>query len=252
VRSPSVVRKAGKAALLPAGALSRRRRGDLVILLYHRVAAGRGEGSLPVEVFERQLAHLAEHDRVVTLDAALQAGSEGGVVVTFDDGYADFYEHALPLLRRYEVPAVLYLATRLVEEDGGVTWSQLREAEGLVTVGAHTHAHVNLSRASAQRAEEELRRSKELIEDGLGAACRHFAYPWALASTAADQLVRRFFQSSARDLWSTNRRGRIDRYRLGRTPVLQSDGELFFRAKLAGLLDAEGLAYRALRRGPSR
>jgi peptidoglycan/xylan/chitin deacetylase (PgdA/CDA1 family) len=173
-------------------------------------------------------------------------------VVTFDDGYGDFYEHALPLLRRYEVPAVLYLATSLVGKDGGVTWSQLREAEGIVTVGGHTHAHVDLSRASPGTAEEELRRSKELIEDALGSACRHFAYPWALGSSAADQLVRRFFQSSARDAWRTNRRGRTDRYRLGRTPVLQSDGELFFRAKLGGLLDAEGLVYRALRRGPSR
>ena len=257
MRSASVARKAGKAALLPAGALSRRRPGDVLILLYHRVGAGSGEGSLSAAAFERQLAHLVERDRVLTLDAALEAPSDGGVVVTFDDGYADFYEHALPLLERYRVPALLYLATAPVEENGGpgfLSWDQLREAVagGLVTVGAHTHAHVDLSRASQRTAEDELRRSKQLIEDRLGSACRHFAYPWAVGSREADAVVRRLFDTAARDAWRTNRRGRVDRYRLGRTPVLQSDGELFFRAKLGGLLDAEGLVYRALGRGPSR
>jgi peptidoglycan/xylan/chitin deacetylase (PgdA/CDA1 family) len=232
-----------------------------VILLYHRVGAGGGEGSLSVEAFARQLDHLAEHDRVLSLDTALGADSEGGVVITFDDGYRDFYEHALPLLHRHGLPAVLYLATGLIADGAApargadsLTWPQLREAVagGLVTVGAHTHAHVDLSRASQGTAERELRRSKELIEDQLGRACRHFAYPWAVGSREADSVVRRLFHTAARDAWRTNRHGRMDPYRLGRTPVLGSDGPLFFRSKLRGLLDAEGVVYRALGRGPSK
>jgi hypothetical protein len=50
--------------------------------------------------------------------------------------------------------------------------------------------------------------------------------------------------------WATNRAGRIDRYRLGRTPVLRSDGPLLFRAKVRGLLDGEALFYRLTGRGP--
>ena len=52
--------------------------------------------------------------------------------------------------------------------------------------------------------------------------------------------------------WWTNRADRLDSYRLGRTPVLRNDGLAFFRAKVDGMLDAEALAYRALRRGPWR
>jgi len=253
-----LLRKVAKAAVLPAGVATRRRSGDVVILLYHRVGAGEREIDLPLVLFQRHLAYLAGRDRVVSLDEALAEGD--GVVLTFDDGYRDFHDHVLPLLVRHQLPAVLYLSTGLVDGEGGrgdgeaLSWSQLREvvATGLVTVGSHTHTHADLSRAGERKAEEEMRRSKELIEDRLGVACRHFAYPGAVGSPAADRAARRLFASAAWDAWRTNRRGRIEPFRLGRTPVLHSDGMVFFRAKARGMLDAEALAYRALRRGPWR
>jgi peptidoglycan/xylan/chitin deacetylase (PgdA/CDA1 family) len=260
VRAASLVRKAAKGAVLPRGMISGRRPGDVVILLYHRVGAGEGEIALPVEAFERQLEYLSQRETVLELDAALADGSAGGVVVTFDDGYRDFHEHALPLLVRYRIPAVLYLTTGGVASDAtaawsgpdALTWSQLDETlgTGLMTVGAHTHSHADLSRASERTATEELRRSKELVEDRLGVACRHFAYPWAVGSPAADRAARALFDTAARHAWRTNRRGRIDPYELGRTPILRSDGSLFFRAKARGLLDGEAILYRALGRGP--
>ena len=51
-----------------------------------------------------------------------------------------------------------------------------------MTVGAHTHSHVDLSHASEQVCQDEMARSKGLVEDRLGVACRHFAYPWAVGS----------------------------------------------------------------------
>lgn len=254
----TIVRKAAKAAVLPAGVIGRGREGQVVILLYHRVGAGEREIDLPTSAFERQMAWLAEGRRVRSLDQAVAEGGEGGVVVSFDDGYADFYEHALPVLVRYRIPAVLYLATGLVADGrprgrDALTWGQLEEAvgSGLVTVGSHTHSHTDLLRATEAEAEREMGRSKELIEDRLGAPCRHFAYPWSLGSPDADRVARRLFDTAALT-WGSNRRGRMDRYRLGRVPVLRSDGPLFFPAKAGGLLDGEAVVYRALRRGPWR
>ena len=180
------------------------------------------------------------------------------MVVTFDDGYRDFHDAVLPLLVKHRVPAVLYLATGLVANgDGGrradaLTWTQLREAvdTGLVTIGSHTHGHADLSKATEGEAEDEMRRSKELIEDHLGTACAHFAYPWAVGSPAADRAARRLFRTAALDAWRTNRAGRTDPYRLGRVPILRSDGRFFFRRKVRGQLDTEAWLYRALGRGP--
>jgi hypothetical protein len=95
-----------------------------------------------------------------------------------------------------------------------------------------------------------MRRSKEAIEDRIGTACEHFAYPWGKASAAAERSARGLFRTSALEAWRTNRAGKFDRHRLGRTPVFRSDAAFFFRAKARGQLDGERLAYRALRRGP--
>ena len=254
-RGGTLVRKALKAAVLPLGA--RTRRGDVSVLLYHRVGRGRREVDLDTGAFERQIAAVAARGDVVSLDRALADAEGGGVVITVDDGYRDFHEHVLPVLVRHGVPATLYLATGLVVEEGGppdgLTWDHLREAvaTGLVTVGSHTHSHANLAAASEDEAERELQRSQGLVEDRLGAPCRHFAYPWGIGSPDADRVVRRRFASAALP-WGTNRAGRMDPYRLARVPILRSDGPALFRAKVEGRLDGEALLYRLLGRGPWR
>jgi len=251
-------RRAIKSVGLLPGLATPRRRGDIVLLLYHRIGVEDGEIGLPARAFERQMRTLADDDRPLSLDRAIDGDDRGGVVVTVDDGYADFYENALPILVRTRVPAILYLATGLVRNNGGpadrLSWAQLAEAvaTGLVTIGSHTHNHADLSRADEREAEVEMRRSKELIEDHLGTPCQHFAFPWAVASDAARRASASLFRSSALPAWRTNRRGRIDRQSLGRTPVLRSDGHVFFRAKVRGMLDGEAFFYRIARRGPWR
>ncbi|MGH2595281.1 MAG: polysaccharide deacetylase family protein [Actinomycetota bacterium] len=219
---------------------------------------GASEIELTPEVFRSQMEDLVASERVLTLDALLTGDPDGGVVVTFDDGYRDFHDAVLPVLTDLNVPATLYLATGLVANGAGdpapdaLTWSQLREAidTGLVTIGSHTHGHADLSHATESEAESEMRRSKELIEDHLQASCEHFAYPWAIGGGAADRVARRLFRTAALDAWRTNRAGRIDPYRLGRVPILKSDGRFFFRRKVHGGLDSEAWLYRALGRGP--
>ena len=173
-----LARKASKAAVLPLGVGTRRRAGDSVILLYHRVGASDREIDIPVETFTRQLRMLVDEGSVITLaDAA--GGRSGGVVLTFDDGFADFHRTVVPLLVRFGLPATLYLATGLVQGEShappngeALTWSQLQEAvaTGLVNVGSHTHSHADLSHAPADVIEDEMRRSKDLIEQRLGVA----------------------------------------------------------------------------------
>ena len=255
-RSVAVARKAVKVASLPLGILRGRRARDVVILGYHRVGSGKAEIEMPTSIFARQLDLLESLGEVRSIDDALQHG--GAVVLTFDDGTRDFYETVLPLLVDRKLPALVYLATGITEDPSsiglgpGLTWSMLEDAvaTGLVAVGSHTHRHRNLAHASTAEAESEMRRSKELIEDRLGTACRHFAYPWGVGSPAADAISRRLFETAALEAWRTNRWGAIDPHRLGRTPILRSDGMAFFRMKVRGWLDHERHAYRVMGRGP--
>jgi peptidoglycan/xylan/chitin deacetylase (PgdA/CDA1 family) len=247
-------RKALKSAALPFGMLDRRSPDDLVVLIYHRVGSTEREIDISAADFERQIEYLARSGRARMLDAAL-GDCRGGVVVTIDDGFRDFYDIVVPVLVRHRVPAHLYLATGFVRDEGGppdgLSWDQIEEsvATGLVTIGAHTHTHADLGAASEAAAYTEMVRSKDLIEQHLGTPCRHFAYPWSYASPGAEKAARGLFDSAAL-LWRTNRRGRLDPHRLGRTPVMQADGLRFFRAKVNGHLDKEALIYKALRKGP--
>lgn len=238
----------------------------VVVLLYHRVGAGSGlQIDLPVDLFARQMEALNAAGTVVPLDDALDLLEQptppehDPVVVTFDDGTDDFVRYAVPVLEQYNVPATLYVATDFVErrqpfphEGKPVAWSDLEDAcsSGLVTVGSHTHTHALLDRATAEMAAEELDRSIGLIEDRLGASCRHFAYPKAMGTTGATEAeVRKRFRSAAIAGGRPNRYGRTDPHRLLRTPIQVSDAMRWFRHKAAGGMGLEGTLRRALNRG---
>ena len=245
----TLVRKAVKAAALPVG-IGRSAQSDTIVLLYHRIGPGRAEIDTPVDRFERQLSLLASTGRVRALPEVLQRA--GGVVVTFDDGTPDFFDAALPALVRHRIPAALYVATAWIG-GRGLSWDRLRKiaATGLIEIASHTHDHLELAHADERSALEQMRRSKEILENGLGRECAHLAYPFAVGSPAADRVARRLFRSAALGAWRTNR-APFDPYRIGRVPILRSDGDAFFRAKIRGRLDAEGLAYRIAGRGPWR
>lgn len=232
----------------------RRRRG-IVFLAYHRVGGRSGlEIDLPAARFDAQMAILAASGRAITIDAALEAlaapdriASSLGpdpVVVTFDDGTADFADVAVPILRRHGIPATLYLATAFVEERTSfphegvpLSWAALADAtaDGLVSVGSHTHTHRLLDRASPKEVDDELDRSIGLIQDRLGLAAADFAYPKAVRpDLQADAAVRRRFRSAALAGTRPNVSGDTDPHALARSPVQVADGMRWFRRKLAG------------------
>lgn len=233
----------------------------VVVLAYHQVGGPRpAEVNLSPELFGAQLDLLVERADVCTLDDAV-AGLDratpaaGGpdrprVVVTFDDGTADFVEMAVPALVERGLPVTLYLASGFVDDqrsfwDDGtvVSWAALRDAHatGLVAIECHTHDHVLLDRVDPAVARADLDRSIERIATEIGVAPRHLAYPKArAASPVVLPLVRARFRSAAVAGGRTNRPGLTDPFALARTPVQVSDGVGWFARKVAGGLALEG------------
>lgn len=240
-------------------------RPGVVVLLYHRVGRrSTVEVDLPRSLFSEQMAAIA--GRAVPLDDALSAlagpapsGAATPVAVTFDDGTADFVDEAVPVLVEHGVPALLYVATAFIEEgrsfpDAGTpaSWSALADAAstGVVSIGSHTHTHALLDRAAPAEVEQELDRSRKLIEDRLGVSADHFAYPKAVAgSPGAEAAVRARFRSAALAGTRPNRYGATDPYRLARSPIQLSDGMRWFEAKLEGGMALEDRLRRVINRG---
>ena len=171
----------------------------VVVLLYHRVGARSASPvDLPAATFERQLDRLVEQDNVIDLDTAVDlltrdfqsADAAPKVVLSFDDGTADWPDVVLPALVERSLPATFYVATDFIDvgspfPDGGrpVSWAGLAEmaATGFAAIGSHTHTHRVLAGASGAVTAEEIARSVGSIEERLGRPCHHFAYPKAIA-----------------------------------------------------------------------
>jgi peptidoglycan/xylan/chitin deacetylase (PgdA/CDA1 family) len=175
----------------------------VVVLCYHSVHPSKPFASATPAAFGRHLDWLAAHCDVVPLGRTLHAvrNPQGQVrpvvALTFDDGYADNYELAFPLLEARRLPATFFVTAGLLEKDAEVIsrlqslrgcgyedvrpleWAQVREMEAAgMEIGAHTYSHPNLAVLGRAAAAGELRRSKQIIEERLGKAIRSMAYPF--------------------------------------------------------------------------
>ena len=132
------------------------------------------------------------------------------IVLTFDDGFADFFASALPVLTRYAFPATLYLVTgyiggtsRWLQHEGEaqrrmLTWEQVQIiATNGIECGAHTHTHPQLDTLSVSVACEEIVHSKTLLEQQLQQPVTSFAYPYGYYTAAVRRLVQEAGFSSA-------------------------------------------------------
>lgn len=224
------------------------------ILLYHQVGTDLGrEMEVPLDAFREHLDWIERVGRVVPLETALSerrsSSGDDDYVLSFDDGYHDVFEVAFPLLHDRQLPFTLYLNTEPLEtgvaihpESGAraLTWSEVETMmeSGLMTVGAHTHSHVDVRAFDAAALADELDVSNRLIEERLGVTPRHFAYPWGYWSEPAEALVRERYETAALAAVSSVTAD-TDPYRLPRIPIQKSDGIFFFRQKTHTGLRAE-------------
>ena len=173
----------------------------LRVLMYHKVN-DRPENpiSVPIGLFDEQMAVLRELGYQVGLarrrarpclrDPALPPGA---VLITFDDGYRDILENALPVLRRHGYPAVIFVPIgylddarplpheeRLAAEglvNATLTWDELPELEaGGIRVESHGISHRPLADLDVDEAAREITLSKLRLEERLGRPVRAFAY----------------------------------------------------------------------------
>lgn len=234
----------------------------MTILGYHRIGGGTAaELDLPTSALAAQLDELAGRD-VVSLDDALDRlaadDRRPAVVLTFDDGFADFYRNGWPLLAERGLPFTVYLAGGYM--GGDLAWGSLRAramgwdevgelaASGLCTLGNHTHTHARPEHLTV----DEVDRCTAVVEGRTGVRPRHFAYPWGMRVPAMEAAVRARFRSAVTGDIGRNLPG-ADVHRLRRVPVRRTDPMPFFRAKLGGWLLPEraysGLAAAAKRAG---
>ena len=120
------------------------------------------------------------------------------VVVTLDDGTADLYTAAYPVLRAHHFPAVAFIISGFLNASGRVTADQVLEMEkGGIEIGSHTWDHPDLTTLPAARVQFELVRCKQDLEKLLGHPVLDFAYPAGRYNTAVVRQVQQTGYESA-------------------------------------------------------
>jgi len=162
----------------------------LPIVMYHSVAPEVAKGNLltvSADTFDKQMSFLKRHRyNVIRLgsikDYILGKKKIPGrtIAITFDDGYKDNYTYAFPILKKFNLPATIFIIVSEVGRPDRLSWEQIKEMRdsGLITFGSHTLTHPFLnSLKSAKDLKKEIYGSKIALEEKLGRPVEIFAYP---------------------------------------------------------------------------
>ncbi|MBI4707421.1 MAG: polysaccharide deacetylase family protein [Candidatus Omnitrophica bacterium] len=174
------------------------------ILMYHSVYSNPDpENRLAVstEIFERQMRFLKEYRyNVVTLEALADLIKNkkkiprNTVAITLDDGYKNNYTDAFPILKKYNLPANIFIIVNEVgrPQNDRLNWSQIQEMQdsGIFTIGSHTlgpEPLVNIHDEAVVK--EEIFVSKKILEEKLGRKVNIFSYPEGRFNPQIRQMV---------------------------------------------------------------
>ena len=239
------------------------------ILMYHEVSARLDpryrKYTLTPQELERQLDWLRANDyRTVTMDDVLAAWRGARVLpakpvaITFDDGGRDCIEHAVPALALRGFTATFYIVAGVVggpmrwlrQEVGfelqAADWPALWEAEKAgMHCEAHSITHPRLGSVDAATCRDELARGRAMLEDGLGHAVTHLAYPFGSYSDEARAIARDTgYQTACTTVEEIASSAKDDLFALPRVPVVGTESFREFTHRVRTAQRAGGLQLR--------
>jgi len=164
----------------------------LPILMYHYIETPSATTTmkglyLEPNIFENQLQTLEKNNyKTLFMSEAAKDIRTGhkldkkNIVLTFDDGYEDFYTEAFPLLKKYNMKGTVYVIINGLDKKGYLTKAQVKEmaASGVVEIGSHTFNHPDLRILKKKDAKFEIQASKKILEQISGKPIYTFAYPF--------------------------------------------------------------------------
>lgn len=187
------------------------------ILTYHSIDDSGSIISIPPQVFRQQMQtikdlgfktlSLNQFSHLLRTRNRIEPNT---VVLTFDDGFANFYTKAFPTLHELGLSATVFLVT---DHCGGyndwagnpprlprskvLSWEQIRElSDAGIEFGSHTLSHPDLCSLPLETARTEIVQSKKVIENSTGRSVESFAYPFGHINSAVRQLAREVYGSA--------------------------------------------------------
>ncbi|MFN2578516.1 MAG: polysaccharide deacetylase family protein [Pyrinomonadaceae bacterium] len=225
------------------------------ILCYHSVNDGPQpvqpdlyKQAIPLPLFLQHLDYLKSQCHVVSLSEFQKASREKrslpdySVVLTFDDGFEDFYTVAAPHLARRKFPATVFVITDRADDqyvsngESFLSWAEIRElASSGVDIGSHTCSHPYLRDLSPENVAKELRESYAAVQSHTGQTQVPLSYPYGQVSQPISRLAHEIGYSCAIANDVGPNAGDVNLYELSRTVIASDDDIATFSARVSGL-----------------
>jgi len=181
------------------------------ILIFHRVNDFDSDPlTTPTPVFKNVVKVLRNNYKICSLQDLImriknkETLDPKTVVITFDDGYKDNLLNAVPILKKYNIPATFFITSGYINTDNTLswdkksvvkhplmTWDEVRELVRMgFDIGAHTVNHINLGEASLDTARKEITRCKSHIEMEIDKEINTFAFPFGKRNCIRDEVIK--------------------------------------------------------------
>lgn len=234
---------------------------DLPVLMYHRVIddkkyAGVYDTHVTLENFEKQMKYIKDNGyEAITFEDIANGEYKNRfnkkyVVITFDDGYKDNLKNALPILKKYNLKAVLFYVTDEtynkwdtdVENRPKEKKFELMDLEeikelygsGLIEIGGHTTTHLDMPLIEREKLKKDLEESRDKIEKITGKKPVSFAYPWGRNNETCREVVEEVGYKFAVSTESGSSCFSDDLFEIVRVGIYSKDDIKKFEQKISG------------------
>ncbi len=201
--------------------------------MYHRFNENKYPSTnIEMEIFKKQIDLIKEknmnfiHPKNFKTNFDLKK-TEKTILLTIDDAFNSFYEHAWPYLKKEKIPFILFVSTQSIGKYGYMNWDQIKEVENeeFAFIGNHSHSHEYLIGYEFHEFKKDIDKSIKIFEENLGYNPKYFSYPFGEFSLNQKKYISNNF-----DFAFGQHSGVIDlnkdKYELPRFPINEKYGDL--------------------------
>ena len=171
-------------------------------IMYHRFNENKYPSTnIRMEVFKKHMGIIKEkkYDFLNPEDFDknfLKIKKNKEILITIDDGFSSFYEHAWPFFKEKEIPFILFISTEAVGKNGYMNWDQIKEIEKekFSFIGNHSHSHEYLLELSTDKFKNDILKSIEIFKNKLGYNPIYFSYPFGEFSLEHTSFIKKHFK----------------------------------------------------------
>ena len=170
----------------------------VISLMYHRFEENKYPSTnIRIDDFKKHIQMIIDQNiKFISADelsvSLIEEKDKKKVLLTIDDGFLSFYDNAWPILKKREIPFILFVSTREVGNNGYMTWSQIREIakEKFVHIGHHSHSHEYLIDEDLEDIKKDILTANKIFKKELGTVSNFFSYPFGEYSSDFKKLVK--------------------------------------------------------------